>query len=195
MSAPSRRNWRNGASASTSSARGSPTRRSSRPSCASGSNAKAFRSSRQAGCGSGARRGTLRGNRAGLGRAARTRGSRLRVPRRAGTAMSVYRTPDERFAALTDFPFEPRYVEQDGLRMHYVDEGDGDPVLCLHGEPTWAYLYRKMIPTLAARGARRCARLLRLRPLGQANRSRLVLVRPPLWRRSSTSSSHSGSSG
>ena len=64
--------------------------------------------------------------------------------------MSVYRTPDERFAALTDFPFEPRYVEQDGLRMHYVDEGDGDPVLCLHGEPTWSYLYRKMIPTLAA---------------------------------------------
>jgi haloalkane dehalogenase len=61
----------------------------------------------------------------------------------------VYRTPDERFAALPDFPFEPRYVEQDGLRMHYVDEGEGDPVLCLHGEPTWSYLYRKMIPGLS----------------------------------------------
>jgi haloalkane dehalogenase len=45
----------------------------------------------------------------------------------------VYRTPDERFAALPDFGFAPRYLEQDGLRMHYVDEGKGDPVLCLHG--------------------------------------------------------------
>jgi haloalkane dehalogenase len=63
--------------------------------------------------------------------------------------MSVYRTPDERFTALPDFPFEPRYTDQDGLRMHYVDEGDGDPVLCLHGEPTWSYLYRKMIPGLS----------------------------------------------
>jgi haloalkane dehalogenase len=61
----------------------------------------------------------------------------------------VYRTPEERFAAITDFPFEPRYTEQNGLRMHYVDEGDGDPVLCLHGEPTWSYLYRKMIPGLS----------------------------------------------
>jgi haloalkane dehalogenase len=59
-----------------------------------------------------------------------------------------YRTPEERFAALA-FPFEPRYLEQGGLRMHYVDEGQGDPVLCLHGEPTWAYLYRRMIPALA----------------------------------------------
>jgi haloalkane dehalogenase len=63
--------------------------------------------------------------------------------------MNVYRTPDERFAGITDFPFEPRYVDQDGLRMHYVDEGGGDPVLCLHGEPTWSYLYRKMIPGLS----------------------------------------------
>ena len=61
----------------------------------------------------------------------------------------VYRTPEERFAAITDFPFEPRYADQNGLRMHYVDEGDGDPVLCLHGEPTWSYLYRKMIPRLS----------------------------------------------
>ncbi len=63
--------------------------------------------------------------------------------------MSVFRTPDERFAALPDFPFEPRYLDQDGFRMHYVDEGAGDPVLCLHGEPTWSYLYRKMIPGLS----------------------------------------------
>ena len=61
----------------------------------------------------------------------------------------AYRTPDQRFAAIADFPFEPRYADQDGLRMHYVDEGEGDPVLCLHGEPTWSYLYRKMIPGLS----------------------------------------------
>lgn len=63
--------------------------------------------------------------------------------------MDVLRTPDERFDALPAFPYEPRYVEQDGLRMHYVDAGDGDPVLLLHGEPTWAFLYRKLIPQLA----------------------------------------------
>ena len=74
----------------------------------------------------------------------------VRVPRRAGAAVTVYRTPDERFAALPGFPYEPHYVDQDGLRMHYLDEGEGDPVLCLHGEPTWSFLYRKMIPGLAA---------------------------------------------
>ncbi len=63
--------------------------------------------------------------------------------------MESYRTPDERFAGLPGYAFEPRYVEQEGLRMHYVEEGTGDPVLLLHGEPTWAFLYRKMIPTLA----------------------------------------------
>ena len=63
--------------------------------------------------------------------------------------MNLYRTPDERFAGIADFPFEPRYADQDGLRMHYVDEGEGDPMLCLHGEPTWSYLYRKMIPGLS----------------------------------------------
>jgi haloalkane dehalogenase len=64
--------------------------------------------------------------------------------------MSVYRTPEDRFTALADFPFEPHYYDdQDGLRMHHVDEGEGDPVLCLHGEPTWSYLYRKMIPGLS----------------------------------------------
>jgi haloalkane dehalogenase len=64
--------------------------------------------------------------------------------------VDVYRTPDERFAGLPDYAFEPRYVEHDGLRMHYIDEGEGEPVLMLHGEPTWAFLYRKMIPTVAA---------------------------------------------
>jgi haloalkane dehalogenase len=63
--------------------------------------------------------------------------------------VEVYRTPDERFDGLPGYAFEPHYVEQDGLRMHYVDEGGGDPVLMLHGEPTWAFLYRKMIPLLA----------------------------------------------
>jgi haloalkane dehalogenase len=60
----------------------------------------------------------------------------------------VFRTPDERFEGLPGWPFAPRYLEQDDLRMHYVDEGDGDPVLLLHGEPTWGYLYRKLIPPL-----------------------------------------------
>ncbi|MDQ3121828.1 MAG: haloalkane dehalogenase [Actinomycetota bacterium] len=62
--------------------------------------------------------------------------------------MESYRTPDELFQGLPGYAFEPRYLEQDGLRMHYVEEGTGDPVLLLHGEPTWAYLYRKMIPPL-----------------------------------------------
>ena len=63
--------------------------------------------------------------------------------------MSVYRTPDNRFDRLPGFDFQPNYFDQDGLRMHYLDEGEGDPVLLLHGEPTWAYLYRKLIPPLA----------------------------------------------
>lgn len=66
--------------------------------------------------------------------------------------MDVYRTPDERFDDLSGFPFEPHYAELDSLRMHYLDEGDPaapDTVLLLHGEPTWSYLYRKMIPLLA----------------------------------------------
>ena len=63
--------------------------------------------------------------------------------------MEAYRTPDERFHGLPDYTFEPRYVEQDGLRMHYLDEGAGDPVLLLHGEPTWAFLYRRMIPAIS----------------------------------------------
>ena len=63
--------------------------------------------------------------------------------------MPIIRTPDERFENLPEWPFAPRYVEINGLRIHYVDEGAGETVLCLHGEPTWSYLYRKMIPILA----------------------------------------------
>jgi haloalkane dehalogenase len=66
--------------------------------------------------------------------------------------VDVYRTPDEWFEALPGYGFAPRYLEQAGLRMHYVDEGRGDPILLLHGEPTWSFLYRKMIPTLARVG-------------------------------------------
>ena len=68
--------------------------------------------------------------------------------------MNVYRTPDERFAGLPGYDFEPHYMDQDGLRMHYVDEGAGGPVMMLHGEPTWSYLYRKMIRRVAAAGHR-----------------------------------------
>ena len=64
--------------------------------------------------------------------------------------MPIIRTPDERFANLPDFPFAPHYVEIGGARMHYVDEGHGETILCLHGEPSWGFLYRKMIPALAA---------------------------------------------
>ncbi len=63
--------------------------------------------------------------------------------------METYRTPDELFDGLPGYDFAPHYLEQDGLRMHYVDEGAGNPVLFLHGEPTWAYLYRKMIAPVA----------------------------------------------
>jgi len=65
--------------------------------------------------------------------------------------MPVIRTPDERFENLPDFPFQPNYIEIDGMRVHYVDEGSGEVILCLHGEPTWSYLYRKMIPILSGK--------------------------------------------
>jgi haloalkane dehalogenase len=66
----------------------------------------------------------------------------------------VFRTPDDRFEDLPGYDFEPQYVDADGLRLHYVDEGEGDPVVCFHGEPTWAYLYRKMLPPLVEAGHR-----------------------------------------
>ena len=66
------------------------------------------------------------------------------------------RTPDECFRNLPDFPYEPHYIEVDGFRMHYVDEGpaEGAVVLLLHGQPDWSYLYRKMIPPLVSAGFR-----------------------------------------
>jgi haloalkane dehalogenase len=70
---------------------------------------------------------------------------------REDTCIDVFRTPDERFAALPDYPFESHWLDADELRMHYVDEGGGDPVLLLHGEPTWSFLWRKVIPPLAER--------------------------------------------
>jgi haloalkane dehalogenase len=78
--------------------------------------------------------------------------------------MDVLRTPEERFAALPGYPFEPHYLEvpagagdpEQRLRMHYLDEGppDGEVALLLHGEPSWSYLYRTMIPVLTAAGMR-----------------------------------------
>ncbi len=68
--------------------------------------------------------------------------------------MPIIRTPEERFEGLFDFSFEPQYIEINQLRVHYIDEGQGDVILCLHGEPTWAYLYRKMIPLLTKAGNR-----------------------------------------
>lgn len=66
--------------------------------------------------------------------------------------MGNLQTPEEFFENLPDYPFAPNYVEVPGGRMHYVDVGEGDPILCLHGEPSWSYLYRKMIPGLQAKG-------------------------------------------
>lgn len=66
--------------------------------------------------------------------------------------MAVLRTPDERFDALPDFPYAPHYLQLNGLRLHYLDEGSGHPILCLHGEPSWSYLYRRMIPLLQTGG-------------------------------------------
>jgi haloalkane dehalogenase len=66
------------------------------------------------------------------------------------------RTPDECFDGIADFPFAPKYVEVDGYRIHYVDEGppDASPILLIHGEPSWCYLYRKMIGPLVEAGHR-----------------------------------------
>jgi haloalkane dehalogenase len=63
--------------------------------------------------------------------------------------MNILRTPDERFQNLPDFPYQPNYLEINDARVHYLDEGTGEVILCLHGEPTWSFLYRKMIPTLS----------------------------------------------
>ena len=72
-------------------------------------------------------------------------------------APEARRTPDERFAGLPGFPFAPHYLDWEGLRLHYVDEGTGPPVVLFHGEPTWGFLYRKVIPVLVAAGFRAVA--------------------------------------
>lgn len=71
-------------------------------------------------------------------------------------APGVLRTPDDRFENLQDYPFEANYMEIDGLRIHYLDEGpkDADPIILFHGEPAWSYLFRKMIPVLTEAGYR-----------------------------------------
>jgi haloalkane dehalogenase len=78
--------------------------------------------------------------------------------------MKVLRTPDERFDGLPEFPYEPHYLmvpdsEGGGLRIHYVDEGpkEAEPVLMMHGEPSWSFLYRKMIPIFLEAGYRAVA--------------------------------------
>jgi haloalkane dehalogenase len=68
--------------------------------------------------------------------------------------MDAFRTPDERFADLPGYPYEPRYREWEGLRLAHVDEGGGPPVVMLHGEPTWGFLYRKLMPPLLEAGYR-----------------------------------------
>ena len=73
--------------------------------------------------------------------------------------MKLLRTPNDRFEALPDFPFEPNYVEVDGIRIHYVDEGtkEAEVVLLMHGEPSWSFLYRHMIAILVKAGYRTVA--------------------------------------
>lgn len=72
--------------------------------------------------------------------------------------MNILTTPESRFEGLKDYPFKPNYCEvQEGLNMHYIDEGSGPVVLLLHGEPSWSYLYRKMIPILVDAGFRTVA--------------------------------------
>ena len=68
----------------------------------------------------------------------------------------ILRTPDERFEDLKDYPFTPNYLTIGDTRIHYIDEGpkDGQVIYLLHGEPTWSYLFRKMIPTLVNEGFR-----------------------------------------
>jgi haloalkane dehalogenase len=68
--------------------------------------------------------------------------------------VDAYRTPDERFADLPGFPYQTHYRDVDGLRLAHVDEGEGDPVVFVHGEPTWAFLWRKVMPPVLEAGYR-----------------------------------------
>lgn len=69
----------------------------------------------------------------------------------------ILRTPDDRFTGLPDFPFTPHYAEWEGMRLHWLDEGSGPPVVLFHGEPTWCFLYRHVIAALVAGGYRAIA--------------------------------------
>ena len=73
--------------------------------------------------------------------------------------IEALRTPDSQFENLSGYNFTPNYCEVDGLRMHYVDENQegAETVVMLHGEPSWSYLYRKMIPVVTAAGHRAIA--------------------------------------
>jgi haloalkane dehalogenase len=68
--------------------------------------------------------------------------------------METFRTPEERFQELPDFPYEPRYREVDGLQLAHLDEGSAEPVVFIHGEPTWSFLWRKVIPPVREAGFR-----------------------------------------
>lgn len=83
------------------------------------------------------------------------------MPAESGQALKVLRTPEQAFVNLPDYRFAPHYLDVEvaglpSLRLHYLDEGprDSAPVLLLHGEPTWSYLYRKFVPPLAKAGHR-----------------------------------------
>ena len=63
--------------------------------------------------------------------------------------METLRTSDSQFENLPDYSFEPKYIEHNGARVHYIDEGQGEVILLLHGEPSWSFLYRKFFPVLS----------------------------------------------
>ena len=69
-------------------------------------------------------------------------------------SIAAYRTPEERFDAVPDYPWEARYRDWEGLRLAHLDEGSGEPIVLLHGEPTWSFLWRKVMPPLLDAGFR-----------------------------------------
>jgi len=71
-----------------------------------------------------------------------------------GRMVESVRTPDDALTGLPDYPFEQRYREVDGLRLAHIDEGEGAPVIFMHGEPTWSFLWRKVIPPVRDAGFR-----------------------------------------
>jgi haloalkane dehalogenase len=68
--------------------------------------------------------------------------------------VDVFRTPDERFQNLPEFPWAPKYHDWEGLRLAYIDEGEGQPIVFFHGEPSWSFLYRTIIAVLLDKGYR-----------------------------------------